>query len=410
MIAEIICVGTEILLGDIINTNASYMAKGLAEIGIFSYYQTVVGDNIGRAKGAFSTAFGRADIVITSGGLGPTKDDLTKEAAAEFFNKPLILDNNLLAEIKNYFKGQNFTFTENNERQAYIIEGATALKNNNGTAPGLFYEQGGKMLFMLPGPPNELKPMFGQVIKYLDKKTDSLLSSRTLRVCGVGESLLEDKLKSLLETQTNPTLALYAKDSEVHIRLTAKANSKEEADLLIAPYADKIYNILGSNIYAEGSQPLESALIDILRKKRYTLSIAESCTGGMISSAIVGVSGCSDTYSGSFITYSNGAKIKSLGVNPKTLEKFGAVSKETAIEMAIGCARALNTETSISVTGVAGPGGGSLEKPVGLIYIGLYICGETYYKELNLKGDRQKIRSRSTIQALDFLRRELLKA
>ncbi len=409
MVAEIICVGTELLLGDITNTNASFMAKELAQMGIFSYYQTVVGDNETRLKEAFKIAFERADIVITSGGLGPTKDDLTKEVAAEYFGKKLNLDNKLLDNLKKFFKKQNFQFTKNNEKQAYIFEGAKALQNDNGTAPGIFYEDGGKMLFMLPGPPNELEPMFkNQIKEILGTKTEYILFSKTLRICGVGEALVENILREIMEKQTNPTLALYAKNFEVHLRITAKAKDEAEAKELIKNSSDEVYELLGENIYAEDEQTLEETIIDLIRKKKYKLSTAESCTGGMLASAIVSVSGCSDVYKEGFVTYSNESKMKNLSVPREIIEDYGVVSKECAMSMAEGCAKSLNTDIAISTTGIAGPDGGTDEKPVGLVYIGLYICGERFFKKIILNGDRQKIRMRSTYAALDFLRRKLL--
>lgn len=408
MNAEILSVGTELLLGDILNTNAQYLAKELASIGVSVFYQTVVGDNPERLFNAYKTAFSRADIVITTGGLGPTDDDLTKEVAAKYFGKELVLDNESLEKLENMFKSMKSNITKNNYKQVYFPVGSTILKNDNGTAPGCLIEENGKMLFMMPGPPLEAIPMFENEIRpILMKKTDGVLFSRTLRISGIGESSLEDMIKDILDEQTNPSLALYAKTFEVHLRVTAKASNKEEANALMLPTIEKLYARLGDNIYGEDSNSLEMVVVNNILEKGFTLACAESCTGGMLSSKFISCAGVSKIFLEGAITYSNESKINRLGVKKETLDKFGAVSKETAIEMATGIAKTSSASIGISTTGIAGPDGGTEEKPVGLVYIGLYINGKTFVKEFRFSGNREKIRSRATSVALDFIRRQL---
>lgn len=410
MKAEIIAVGTEILLGDILNTNAQYLSKRLADLGITVYHQTVVGDNEERLLKAYELAFERADIVIATGGLGPTKDDLTKEMGAKYFNKELVLHEESLNLIQDYFAKLNKPMSRGNEKQAYLPEGCIILKNNNGTAPGCIIEESNKILVMLPGPPKEMAPMFETfVVPYFSKFSDGVLVSKVLRVSGLGESAMAEKVEDIMESQTNPTIAPYAKEGEAILRITSKARNKVEAEALIAPMEKAVRERLGENIYAVGETSLESVVGEMLVKKNLTIATAESCTGGLLSGALINYPGISSVFVEGAITYSNEAKMKRLGVKEETLNKYGAVSEETAAEMAQGIAKNAGTDIGISVTGIAGPGGGTEEKPVGLVYVGLCIKGETQVKKLSLFGDRQQIRRRTVINTLDWLRRELLK-
>ncbi|WP_058485404.1 competence/damage-inducible protein A [Defluviitalea phaphyphila] len=411
MNAEILCVGTELLLGDIVNTNAQYIARRLADIGIEVYYQSVVGDNERRLHQAFELALKRSDIVITTGGLGPTKDDLTKETAAKIAGKEMVLDQESLKWIESYFKKLGREMTENNKKQAYFPQDAIIFHNDNGTAPGCAIEiDDNKKIILLPGPPREMKPMFeNNVIPYLSKLQEGVLVSKVLRICGIGESKTEELLKDIIITQSNPTIAPYAKTGEVTIRITAKASNKEEANNLIKPVERKIRTILGNNIYGEGENTsLESVVGKLLITSNKTISVAESCTGGLLAGRIINYPGISAVFKEGMVTYSNEAKIKRLGVKEDILKKYGAVSKETAEEMAIGIAKISNSDIGVSTTGIAGPSGGTKEKPVGLVYAGLYINGKVYSKKFNFRGDRQTIRERTVISVLDWIRRELL--
>lgn len=410
MIAEILCVGTELLLGDIVNTNAQYLARRLSELGIFVYHQSVIGDNPERLKEAYELAFSRSDLVITTGGLGPTKDDLTKEVAFEYFGKESVLHEESLKIIEGYFNKLGKPMSESNKKQAYFPEDAVILPNNNGTAPGCIIDEEGKVLITLPGPPKEMKPMFEEsVVPYLSKYQDGILASKVLRVIGVGESEAADMLSDIIDNQTNPTVAPYAKDGEVTFRITAKAHSEEEAHELIKPVEKDIRNILGDRVYGEGEASLEEVVAEMLVKNNLTIATAESCTGGMIAAKLINYSGISSSLLEGAVTYSNESKVRRLGVNKNTLETYGAVSSETAEEMVKGITKTSGADIGISITGIAGPSGGTEEKPVGLVYVGLSIKDEIIIKKLNLAGNRQKIRGRATNIALDLLRRELLK-
>jgi len=409
MKAEILAVGTEILLGDIVNTNAQYLAKRLADLGISVYHQSVVGDNPERLIEAYRLAFSRSDLVITTGGLGPTKDDLTKEVAFEYFGKESVVHEPSLKIIEGYFKKMNRPMVESNKKQAYFPEDVVILPNNNGTAPGCIIEENGKIVALLPGPPREMKPMFEEsIVPYLNKFQQGVLVSKVLRVVGVGESSAEKMIEDILDNQTNPTVAPYAKDGEMIFRITAKANTKEEGLTLMKPMEDAIRSRLGNNIYGEGDTTLEYVLGEMLVNKKLTIATAESCTGGMVASSLINYPGISSVLMEGAVTYSNDAKINRLGVKAETLDKYGAVSSEVAAEMAIGIAKAAGTKIGISTTGIAGPDGGSEEKPVGLVYIGIYMNGQVKTEMLKLSGDRQKIRERATMQLLDLVRRELL--
>lgn len=410
MKAEILSVGTELLLGDILNTNAQYISRELANLGINVYYQTVVGDNPERLKDAYNFALSRADIVITTGGLGPTKDDLTKEIAAEYFNKKLILDNKSLEEIVTFFKKINREISENNKKQAYFPEGCIIIENNNGTAPGCIIEENNKIAILLPGPPKEMIPMLNEsVIPYLKKFQEATLVSKVLRITGIGESSVDNLIGHIIDRQTNPTVAPYAKDNEVILRLTAKTNSEVEAYKIIEPVEKEIRDKLGNiNVYGIQDETVEGVVAKLLIDNKLTISTAESCTGGLLSGQLINYPGISSVFMEGAVTYSNTAKINRLNVKEDTLNKFGAVSSECAAEMAEGIAKAAGTNIGVSTTGIAGPDGGTVEKPVGLVYAGIYINGIVKTKKLNLVGNRQKIRDRAVASTLDWLRRELI--
>ena len=409
MKAEIISVGTEILLGDIVNTNSQYLARELANMGIEVYYQSTVGDNEERILNAFEESLKRNDIVITTGGLGPTNDDITKEVACKYFGQELVLNEPSLEKISNYFKRLNIKLSDNNKKQAYFPKEAIILENNHGTAPGAILKKDNKMIVVLPGPPREMKPMFEDAVKpYLEKYTNSVLVSRILRTFGIGESLLEEEIIDIIKEQTNPTIAPYAKDSEAILRITAKADNKEEAENLIKPVVDKIKERVGEYIYGEGETSLEDEVSKLLVKKNLTIAVAESCTGGLVSSSLINYPGISSVFMEGCVTYSNEAKISRLGVKKETLDKYGAVSEQTAMEMAKGIAKNLNTNIGLATTGIAGPQGGSEEKPVGLVYIGIYINGETFVRKFVFNGERQMIRLRATKNILNELRLKLL--
>ena len=410
MKAEIIAVGTEILLGDILNTNAQYLALQLAELGIDVHYQSVVGDNPQRLKDTIFHAFSRASLIITTGGLGPTEDDLTKETGAEYFDEELVLDERALKRIENYFNKVGRKMTENNRKQAFVPKNSTILYNDNGTAPGIIIEKNNKILVMLPGPPKETVPMFEQQVKpYLAKKQEYTFVSRVLRIAGVGESSMETIVKDLIDSQTNPSIAPYAKDAESILRITAKAKDKQKAEQMIEPVAQEIYRRFGNDIYAEGETNMQTTIAKLLIDKQKTIATAESCTGGAIASALVEYAGISSTFIDGCVTYSNASKQNRLGVKSETLQKYGAVSPQTDIELAEVAEKTANANIGLSTTGVAGPDGGTEQKPVGLVYIGLTIDGVTTVKECHFVGNREKIRVRAVYTALDYLRRELLK-
>ncbi|MCL1885077.1 MAG: competence/damage-inducible protein A [Defluviitaleaceae bacterium] len=405
MIAEILTVGTEILLGNIVNSNTAFLSAELANIGISVFRHTSVGDNHKRLTHALENAFDHADIVITTGGLGPTQDDITKNVAADYFGLEMEIHEESLARIKTRFAGRDLP--ENVERNALIPQNAKVLPNDNGSAPGIFIENGEKILIMLPGPPHEMHPMFlNYAVKLLRTKTSGVFLSRTLKIIGLGETAVESRLRDLIDAQTNPTIAPYAKVGEVHIRITASAPDEEAARNLLTPIANEIYTRLSPQIYAEDETTLAEIIIKQL--KNHTLAVAESCTGGMISASLIDVPGCSDVFCEGFVTYSNEAKIARLSVCENLLKTHGAVSQEVAAAMAEGAAKASGASIGLSITGIAGPGGGTLEKPIGLVHIGLYLNGKTLTETHKVSGSRNIVRKRSTILALDFLRRNLI--
>lgn len=411
MVVEVISVGTELLLGNIVNSNAQYLAEKCALLGLSMYYQTVVGDNKERLSDAVKTGLSRSDILILTGGLGPTEDDLTKEVCAEVMGFPLAEDPHTRERIEGYFKNSIYKeIPENNWKQAIVPTGAIVLDNHNGTAPGLILEQDGKSVILLPGPPDELYPLFmNQVTPYLQKRCPETIYSQMVKVCGIGESQAEEKLIDLINAQTNPTIAPYAKTGEVHLRVTAAAPNESLAKELIKPVVKEIRKRLGSAVYSvKEEETLEMAVVRLLEKYALTVTTAESCTGGLLASRLVGVPGVSEVFREGFITYSNKAKRKLLDVNKATLRKYGAVSKETAKEMATGGVFAADADICVSITGLAGPDGGTEDKPVGLVYIACYMKNHVDVEKYQFKGSRNKIREQAVVKALDLLRRSIL--
>ncbi len=409
MTAELIAVGTELLLGEILNTDSQFLAKQLSQLGINLYYQTVVGDNKERLCDVIKTALLRSDIIITSGGLGPTSDDITKEMLSEVMGAPLYLDDECVGDIKSYFNYMNRTMPDSNIKQAYMPQGCIVLKNNNGTAPGGIIEKDGKIAIFLPGPPNELVPMYNEsVLPYLYKKSDSVLFSKTLKIIGMGESGVEEKLFDFMKNSTNPTVAPYAKANEVTLRITAKAKDKEEAKGLIEPAEEYIRKTLGECVYGADDDTIYSVVCDMLDKKNMRVSFAESCTGGLLAQSMTSVSGASKVFEQGFVTYSCDAKKRLLNVDEDTLEKYGAVSEECAKEMASGALNASGADVAISVTGVAGPGSDERNNPVGLVYIGIADKNFSKAYKFNFTGNREKIRVRACTSAFDILRKYLM--
>ena len=411
MIAEIVTVGTEILLGNIVNTNSAYLAVECANLGLTVYYQSVVGDNEERMKAVIRTALDRSDVVILTGGLGPTEDDLTKEVTAEVMGMPLVEDAHSKERIERYMKeykknNSQRRITSNNYKQALIPEGALVLDNHNGTAPGLILEKNGKIAILLPGPPVELKPMFTEeVYPYLRKKQPEIIYSQVVKICGIGESQVAEDIQDMIQAQTNPTIAPYAKVGEVHLRITAKASDEKEGKKLIKPVVRELKRRFGRNIFAtEAEKTLEEAVVDMLRDQQLTLALAESCTGGEIAARIVNVPGASQVFTHGFVTYSNRAKRKCLGVKKATLKLEGAVSAKCAKEMAKGGCNAAEADICLSITGLAGPDGGTKETPVGTVFMGCCYNGKVVTREFHFTGNRTKIRQQATAHALAFLR------
>lgn len=349
-----------------------------------------------------------------TGGLGPTQDDMTKEAVAKVFGRELIMDETSRERIDSYFKfrykNTPAVITENNWKQALRIDGCLVLDNDNGTAPGYIVEEGEKAVILLPGPPFEMIPMFEtHIYPYLQKKQNKIFLSTMVKICGIGESKAETDILDLIEGQTNPTIAPYAKSGEVHFRITAAADNEAEANKMIEPVVEELYRRFGDNIYTtEEDETLESVVVGLLKQNNMTIACAESCTGGLLSGRLVNVPGVSGILNEGFITYSNEAKMKYLGVRQETLREYGAVSSQTAKEMVLGVAKTSGASASIAITGIAGPDGGTEEKPVGLVYIACLAKDEVVVKEYRLKGNRQKVRELSVIYALDLLRRSLI--
>ena len=409
MIVELVTTGSELLLGQIVNTNAAYMSSRLNDLGFDVVYQTTVGDNYNRMKAVLKHALNRADIVITSGGLGPTQGDITKEVSAELFGRKMKLHAESKRRMDERFAQRHIVWTENNLRQVTLPEGAEVFLNYNGIASGVALEDEntGKVLINLPGPPSEMKDMFERSLKpYLKRKFGfkHVIVSKVLNTCGIGESLLETKIKDLILAQSNPTLALLIRPEGVIIRITAKADTHEQADEMIAVLEEQIKQRVGEYIYAVNNEKIENVVSALLKDNCLTVSCAESCTGGSLAARLTSVSGSSAYLHGSIVTYSNEAKIKFLNVDEDILNTKGAVSEEIARQMAEGIMNAVGSDIGIGITGIAGPTGGTAKKPVGLVYIAVSGAFGTIVSENTFSGDREQIRYRATQKALEMLR------
>lgn len=411
MVTELISVGTEILLGNIVNTNSAYLSEMCARLGLSLYYQTVVGDNEGRMEQVIRTALDRSDIVILTGGLGPTEDDLTKEVTSRVLDMELVDDAHTRRRITEYMESYAANnperkITKNNWKQAMVPKGAIVLDNANGTAPGLILEKNGKTAILLPGPPNEMKPMFEeQVYPYLRKKQPEVFYSQMVKICNIGESQVAAEIQDLIEGQSNPTIAPYAKTGEVHLRITAKAKDEKEGKKLVKPLVRELRIRFGKNVYAvDERKTLEEAVVELLKVHELKLSLVESCTGGALAARIVNVPGASEVFGTGFVTYSNKAKRKLVQVKKLTLKTVGAVSEKCAREMAKGGCSASGADVCVSVTGIAGPDGGTKEKPVGTVFMGCCCQGNITVREFHFNGNRSKIREQSVVHALAFLR------
>ncbi len=405
MTCELISVGTELLLGNILNTNAQYISQKLADLGVNCYLQTTVGDNAHRLEEAVRRALARADVVILTGGLGPTADDLTKETVSAAFNRELVTDEESLITLKARFEKMEREMTPNNLKQAMFPEGSLILPNPNGTAPGCIIEEDGKCAVMLPGPPHEMEPMFdNSVMPYLEKKSGTKLYSRMIRIFGKGESSVEYALHDLMDYE-NPTVAPYALASEVKLRVTARCKDEAEGERLMRPVIEEICARLGDVVYSLEGKELHEVCAELLIKSGQTIAVAESCTGGMLASKFVSVPGSSKYFLEGCVTYANGAKTARLGVSEGTLARFGAVSPETALEMARGMKKTSGADIALSTTGIAGPDGGTQEKPVGLVYVALVTKNAEQVMEFRFTGSRERIRNLACLNTLDMLRR-----
>ncbi len=412
MICEILSVGTELLMGQVANTDAQYLSRRLSELGVQVFRHVTVGDNPSRVKEALQTALSRSDLVITTGGLGPTEDDLTKEMVAEYFDLEMELHQPSMDALLDRMRRihPDRALTPNNLKQAYFPKGSIVMPNRRGTAPGCIVEQNGKAVAVLPGPPRELKDMFEQQLEpYLLKRREMNLVSRFYRVFGVGESNVETILIDLFHSE-NPTLALYCGAGEVTARLTASGAPGEDLSPLLDPVEAEIKARLGDAIYAEGrDETMERAVVGMLLARGETLALAESCTGGRLSAMITDIPGASKAFVEGFVTYSNEAKQRALGVTEDVLSAHGAVSEECAVQMAEGAKKASGATWALSVTGIAGPDGGTEEKPVGTVFIGLAGPRGAFARRFQFVGDRSWNRTLSCQSALNMLRLELKK-
>jgi nicotinamide-nucleotide amidase len=406
MRAEIIAVGTELLLGQIVNTNAHFLSQGCADLGVSVYFQTVVGDNMSRLTEALQTAKNRADLIICTGGLGPTQDDLTKDALAAFLGREIIMHQPSMDKIEELFRKRGVTMVESNRRQAFMLEHSDPLPNDTGLAVGTALTEGQTHYILLPGPPKEMKPMFERYASpWISSKMSHVqpLFSRMLKFAGIGESSLEHELLDLINAQTDPTIAPYAKEGEVAIRLTTRASTQEDADGKLNPVEQEIRRRLGQHIYASDDVTIENEIVRILTLRKQTVSAAESCSGGLFGNLMTAVSGSSEVYKGGIICYSNALKHKLLNVPMTVLEGEnapGAVSGETAVILADEMLKQADTDYAVSITGVAGPNS-SEGKPAGLVYIAVaHKGGQTAVERHQLSGNRDSIKLRAAKSAL----------
>ena len=408
--AEIIAVGTELLLGGTANTDAQDVSKLLSKLGINVFFHTVVGDNPVRMKQAVEIAKGRADIIITTGGLGPTFDDVTKQTLAEAFGKKLVFNEDVAEKIRGFFEKRlpNTKMPENNLRQAELPEGCEIFDNGVGTAPGCAFQADGKHIIMLPGPPRECRAMLESCVEpYLRKLSESEIHSHNIHIFGMGESAVEEKLSDLMQSLTNPTLAPYAKDGEVMLRLTAKAETRQQADELMKPILEQVKETLGDIIYGIDTDSLENTVINLLKEHNLTLATAESCTGGLLSKRLTDIPGASKVYLGGVVAYSEQSKTELLGVDAELIKEHGVVSREVAIAMADGARQNLGADLAIAITGIAGPDTDSSGKEPGTAFIALTSKDVSICNQPRLFYDRERIRIGAANNALDMVRRLL---
>lgn len=406
---EILSVGTELLLGNIANTDAQMISQGLSQLGINVYYHTVVGDNPQRVRQAVDIARGRADILITTGGLGPTCDDLTKVAVAQAFGKELVYHEPSAQRIRERFAARGTPVTENNFQQAMVPEGCTVLDNDWGTAPGVAFASGGTHVLMLPGPPRECEKMFRhRALPYLQKLSDGVIASRTVKTFGIGESAAEALLRDLMNALHNPTLAPYAKPTGTELRITAHAPTREEALRLIAPVEEQVKAILGDKVIGVDVDSLEEVCFALLKDRVLTVGTAESCTGGLLAKLLTDLPGSSAVFRGGVVSYTNGVKAGLLGVPQDLLDRYGAVSPQVAEAMARGAKAALGCDIALSTTGVAGPDADDRGNPIGLVYLGLARGDQCRVTEFRAGPvERERVRRQAAQTALDLLRRHL---
>ncbi len=407
---EILSVGTELLLGNIANTDAQMLSQGLSELGLNVYWHTVVGDNPQRARDAVALAKERADIIITTGGLGPTCDDLTKNVLAEAFGKQLVFDQGSAERIRAYFQRIGRTMTDNNLQQAMLPQGCVILENDWGTAPGCAFKAEGVHVIMLPGPPSECRPMFQYRARpYLLSLSEGVIASHTIKLFGIGESTMEAQLREQMNAMTNPTLAPYAKEGECELRVTAKAATDEEAQALLKPTVEQVKALFGSKVYGVDVPSLEYVVLEGLKAKGLTLGAAESCTGGLIAKRLTDVPGASQAFRGGIVSYTNQVKTSALGVPQEVLDQYGAVSAETAAAMAEGVRRALGCDIALSSTGVAGPDRDDRGNEVGTMFVAIATQEGTHVRALKLgnRPMRERLRTQTASHALDLARRYL---
>lgn len=408
--AELIAVGTELLLGNIVNTNAQMLSQSLSALGINVYWHTVVGDNPQRLREALDIARHRADIILTTGGLGPTYDDLTKQTICEVFGKALVMHEDILEEIRSFYESAlHVSMPENNAQQAQLPEGCVVFDNPVGTAPGCAFCVGGVHVLMLPGPPFECETMLHRCAEpYLRSLSKEVILSHDIMTFGMGESSVDQLLHQRMASMENPTLATYARPSEVRLRATAKAATAEQAEAMLAPVVEEVRTALGDIVYGVDVKSLEEVCKRLLEQRHLTLASAESCTGGLIAQRLTALPGVSAVYRGGVVSYWTSVKADVLGVPQSVLDEFGAVSEPSAREMAEGVRRITGADIGISVTGVAGPESDERGNPVGLVYVGLSTPGGTFCRKLDTgRRRRDRIRTVSANTALDMVRRYL---
>lgn len=405
MTCELVCVGTELLLGNILNTNAKYLSEKCAEFGLSLFYQTVIGDNPERLRETALQAINRSDVIIFTGGLGPTSDDITKEIVCAALELELIEDKTARENLVQRVSSLNCQLTKNNYKQAMVPVGATVLYNHNGTAPGLLIEKEGKKVILLPGPPKELIPMFEEYLTpYFSRQGSDTIYSIMVKLSGIGESEAAFRIKDLIEKSDNPTVAPYAKTNQVHLRITAKSKTEEDCKTLIEPVYKQIEEELGDYIFTtKEEEDLEDVVVRKLLKNGLKISCAESCTGGLLAARLINVAGVSEALKESFVTYCDEAKIKRLGVQPEILEKYSAVSKECAMQMAEGVAKVTGSDIGVATTGYAGPDG----ENVGLVFVAAYYNGMTTVEKMNLPFSRNDIREAAVSRALTLVNKLL---